>query len=482
MVFTLLQRPLATHQLETCLLSKDYKNITSSLINQENDFFESVFEKFPCHFHPTSKPSKALCEGIFSAAQLYDVVKKTQLAVDSNIQSYRYLQGARKQREFKEEIITKAELDSAFKSNHSVQFFQPQRFSDHLHAIIAGFEDEFGSLAGASAYLTPPCSQGLAPHHDDVCVFILQTEGSKLWHLWAGEIELPEHHSDDISRTSLSNTPPVEVLLQQGDVLYLPRGTIHEAISQDTFSTHVTISVYQKYNFKTLVGAVFEEALEKSAASNVELRKGLPLRISESFGTFAGLLLQDASTAGSVQASAGLGSIRAQMYAKVKGFLTEVVQQISENIVDTAVDQLVSDFALHRLPPPAQEVNEKRADTVTKKGKRKRGDEEEKSAHRNAPQLLSKFDCAIHAAASLPCRRLKVSVCWVCATIRTTGDFGIWVTLLMTIMVKTAVRIVRVLLLVLIAEKFAIYCRRRRRDCVLKFPSHQTSPTRSDAL
>jgi len=35
-------------------------------------------------------------------------------------------------------------------------------------------EDKFGCLVGANAYLTPPNSQGLAPHWDDVEVWIFK--------------------------------------------------------------------------------------------------------------------------------------------------------------------------------------------------------------------------------------------------------------------------------------------------------------------
>lgn len=41
-------------------------------------------------------------------------------------------------------------------------------------------EEVFGCLCGASAYLTPPKAQGLAPHWDDVEVFVLQTEAPNL--------------------------------------------------------------------------------------------------------------------------------------------------------------------------------------------------------------------------------------------------------------------------------------------------------------
>lgn len=36
----------------------------------------------------------------------------------------------------------------------------------------------------SNAYLTPPGSQGFAPHYDDIDAFILQLEGRKRWSLY----------------------------------------------------------------------------------------------------------------------------------------------------------------------------------------------------------------------------------------------------------------------------------------------------------
>jgi hypothetical protein len=41
----------------------------------------------------------------------------------------------------------------------------------------------------------------------------------------------------------------VQVLLQAGDVLYLPRGTVHQAQAQDGESSHLTISTYQRWSY-----------------------------------------------------------------------------------------------------------------------------------------------------------------------------------------------------------------------------------------
>ena len=51
--------------------------------------------------------------------------------------------------------------------------------------------------------MTPPHSQGLPPHYDDVEVFVLQTEGTKTWRIWRATLLLAETHSESIPREAL---------------------------------------------------------------------------------------------------------------------------------------------------------------------------------------------------------------------------------------------------------------------------------------
>jgi lysine-specific demethylase/histidyl-hydroxylase NO66 len=78
-------------------------------------------------------------------------------------------------------------------------------------------------------------------------------------------LESLDTYSNDIPREKLGT--PCIVVLREGDVLYMPRGTVHEAVcskDHDLHSTHVTISVYQQNHFKTLLTAIFPLALQKS--------------------------------------------------------------------------------------------------------------------------------------------------------------------------------------------------------------------------
>jgi hypothetical protein len=60
------------------------------------------------------------------------------------------------------------------KNKCSVRLLRPQRLHDGLWRVLSALEDAFQCVVGANTYLTPPNSQGFAPHYDDVEVFVCQ--------------------------------------------------------------------------------------------------------------------------------------------------------------------------------------------------------------------------------------------------------------------------------------------------------------------
>ena len=128
-------------------------------------------------------------------------------------------------------LATKTWLNKSLQQGFTVQLFSPQqysnKYSNRIAALISSLEVRFGNLVGCSAYLTPPGCQGLAPHHDDVDVFIVQTQGEKRWKIYTPLARLPREHSEDLERDRLGKAV-LDVTLKKGDVLYLPRGWVHE--------------------------------------------------------------------------------------------------------------------------------------------------------------------------------------------------------------------------------------------------------------
>lgn len=66
----------------------------------------------------------------------------------------------------------------------SLRLLNPQTFHEPVWKMCASLQEFLGSMVGANMYLTPPGTQGFAPHYDDVEVFILQLEGKKRWRLY----------------------------------------------------------------------------------------------------------------------------------------------------------------------------------------------------------------------------------------------------------------------------------------------------------
>ena len=121
----------------------------------------------------------------------------------------------------------------------------------------------------ANAYITPPSSRGLGIHYDTHDVFVLQTAGSKSWdiHQCAMPFPLSTQHGRPFGKLE-----PALLSLQlgAGESLYLPRGFLHQAVSTDEISIHITIGLLC-YTWWDLLQEIVAGAREDS-----RLREALP--------------------------------------------------------------------------------------------------------------------------------------------------------------------------------------------------------------
>merc|ERR1719378_791882 len=115
-----------------------------------------------------------------------------------------------------------------YNSGCSLRMLNPQTFHAPVWKLCATLQEFFGSMVGANVYLTPPGTQGFAPHYDDVEVFILQLEGRKHWRVYepfTAQGQLPRHSSGNFTQDEIGK-PCLETVLEPGDMLYMPRGPI----------------------------------------------------------------------------------------------------------------------------------------------------------------------------------------------------------------------------------------------------------------
>jgi lysine-specific demethylase/histidyl-hydroxylase NO66 len=66
----------------------------------------------------------------------------------------------------------------------SIRILNPQTYNHKVHLLLATLQEYFGTMVGSNVYLTPPGSQGFAPHYDDIEAFVIQLEGRKHWKLY----------------------------------------------------------------------------------------------------------------------------------------------------------------------------------------------------------------------------------------------------------------------------------------------------------
>jgi len=108
---------------------------------------------------------------------------------------------------------------------------QAQRSIPSLSRTCRILTRELGFRVWTNVYITPPGSSGFKRHRDDHEVLILQILGAKLWTVWP------------------KGGDPVDLRLEPGDRLYLPRSTAHAARSDATASIHITFGMSPAYAF-----------------------------------------------------------------------------------------------------------------------------------------------------------------------------------------------------------------------------------------
>lgn len=140
----------------------------------------------------------------------------------------------------------------AFKNGNSIALRGMEFRSEKVAAIASALAGLFGQPSvGANIYFSPARSQGLARHYDDHCVLVWQLLGSKKWTVWPNPKPLlPRLYEpfDPLDGNLDESSGRVEVL-HEGDMMYIPRGYVHEARTDasgsevNDCSLHLTLAI-----------------------------------------------------------------------------------------------------------------------------------------------------------------------------------------------------------------------------------------------
>lgn len=242
------------------------------------DFFQDYWEQKPLLIQRSDPSLAAYYQSLFQFADLKQLCGRG-VFYGRDVNFCRCVDGKKKVLN-KDGKVNYNQLKKDFDQKRAtIQFHQPQRFKDELWRIQEKLECFFGSLVGSNVYITPQESQGLPPHYDDVEVFILQLEGEKRWRLYKPTVPLAREYS--LEPEDRIGNPTHEFTLKPGDLLYFPRGTIHQADTPSgvQHSTHITISTYQNNSWGDFLLDIVPGFVFDSMKQDVTIRAGLPRKL-----------------------------------------------------------------------------------------------------------------------------------------------------------------------------------------------------------
>jgi ribosomal protein L16 Arg81 hydroxylase len=177
---------------------------------------------------------------------------------------------------------------AAYQRGATLRLNDAQHRSAGVRALCANLAHELAAVVGANLYLVRAGAPSSAKHVDPHDVYVLQLRGRKRWQLFEGERKLPivakptfsfQRGGRDGAATGRfdhrpageRSMPIADVTLEQGDLLYVPRGTFHLVSTLDRDSMHLTIGAWPT----TLVDWL-STALLEAADHDARLRRSVP--------------------------------------------------------------------------------------------------------------------------------------------------------------------------------------------------------------
>lgn len=146
-----------------------------------------------------------------------------------------------------------------------------QRRLPRLAAYCRALETVFSCDLQTNIYFTPDNAQGFRTHYDSHDVIVLQVHGTKTWKIYDSELELPLRSQDFSPEGFVPGKVIDEFVLRAGDMAYVPRGVVHDAIATTEQSLHITTGLIGHRWVDLLLEAVAEAALR-----DVDLRRSVP--------------------------------------------------------------------------------------------------------------------------------------------------------------------------------------------------------------
>jgi len=150
-----------------------------------------------------------------------------------------------------------------------------QRFakvSQKAYAIVTDLESWLGMMTSANGYLSFGPQRGLEPHWDTHHVIAVQLIGRKKWKIFKPTLDQPlRSHRAQPYQQPRPDAMSMEIVLDAGDALYIPRGWWHDVMPVKGEKTlHLAVGLHPPDRSDFLTWVLSQEIL-----GNVEFRKAM---------------------------------------------------------------------------------------------------------------------------------------------------------------------------------------------------------------
>ncbi|WP_417587441.1 cupin domain-containing protein [Pararhodobacter oceanensis] len=166
-------------------------------------------------------------------------------------------------------LIDPVRVAQQFAEGGTVVLPQLHRYIPKLARYCRALETVFSCDLQTNIYLTPDNAQGFKTHYDSHDVIVLQVHGSKTWNIYESPLELPLRSQAFEPEGFVPGKLIDSFVLHAGDMCYVPRGVVHDAIATDEVSLHITTGLLAPRWIDVLVEALVEEAQKDPALRGV---------------------------------------------------------------------------------------------------------------------------------------------------------------------------------------------------------------------
>lgn len=163
-----------------------------------------------------------------------------------------------------------AAVRRAMIDGYSLTMTQIQGYHGAARNLCELLTNCLGEYVGINVYASWITEKCFLTHWDEHDVFIIQTEGEKLWTIYRETRRNPVADDIDYATDKENLELEWEGTITKGDVLYIPRGWWHHAQSTGNGSLHMTAG------FRNQTGLDFFDFLSNRAAMVTDFRADLP--------------------------------------------------------------------------------------------------------------------------------------------------------------------------------------------------------------